>query len=427
MSDSPSLSRSLRLSTWLGLGLLGFWSVDFIVGFWFADNVAADMKATLGLPPLAVKTFYYLTALVFVSLWWYSVVYKKNTNIFAVVGVLLLPAMYYGSLWYLTKSYAFNPNDRTSLQCYVVMPDRIKRMPAINPGKQQFDPESGRVCMPITAEILPRLTRIEEMVRMGKEIKPVTPEETQFFSNITSEPLLWYVRDGKVLRFYDVPGFDRATGKPLIPVTLEVRDEWKRLTAEKEQVNALWKSTVEKNSIEDYQEFINAFPSSTYAREAKSHIFALKRDSEKKFLEKSQLQRDEERRAEEHRIVDERRRVEEQRLAEDRRRSEEQRIALEQRHSEEQRVVSEQRRADEQRLALEERRADEQRIAAERKESERQQVFQFLGQIIGGAAAKKAAGQSSQTSSGNTVCGEAAYRMQCPSLSVPGTNCRRCQ
>jgi|GEM_PF-3584652 len=26
-----------------------------------------------------------------------------------------------------------------------------------------------------------------------------------------------------------------------------------------------------------------------------------------------------------------------------------------------------------------------------------------------------------------TVCGEAAMRMTCPSIAIPGTNCRRCQ
>ncbi len=212
-------------------------SADYFIAHHFASIASADVKNVLGLPPLLVKAIYYGTVLIFLTAWWYMAVVRKSQRLFWTFATALFPCAYYGSLYYLTKEDSFSLSG-DSLQCFVVTAQSVRIVPLIEPGNVQIDKETGQPCQTLTAQITPMIRKLQAILSTGKEVVPVQPNENDFFSVLTGEPLLWYAQDGESIRFYDVPGFDRSTGQPLKPVTSEIQRKWKQRKDTEAQVVA---------------------------------------------------------------------------------------------------------------------------------------------------------------------------------------------
>jgi hypothetical protein len=143
---------------------------------------------------------------------------------YILIAFVATPSVYYLGLWAISST--FSPRGEANY-CYVVTPTTAYLRATATPNKAQIDLETGLPCKPVTAEQLPRIQKLVDLRKQGRAVKPIQPKAEDFFSAITGEPLLWYVRDGEQYRFYDVPGFDALTGETLQPVTKDVSRIWR--------------------------------------------------------------------------------------------------------------------------------------------------------------------------------------------------------
>jgi TPR repeat protein len=92
-----------------------------------------------------------------------------------------------------------------------------------------IDPDTGRQCRPLTAELLERLREYEK----GNRAKLITKSDPAFFDERTGEPVVWYYRGkGSNIELFDLMGFHAETGEELLPITKEIVDDWKRQSGE---------------------------------------------------------------------------------------------------------------------------------------------------------------------------------------------------
>lgn len=212
-SNSPKhiLSIAVKILVLVGLAWFVFVTVKDIVvtGFYFnyVDQLAQkthlnpyviNILAALGFIPYAIGVRDY-----------FSFSEKHRTR--GAVLLLTMTVIYNGALYMATKNdiigkyYAIAPtNDRGVL---------ISDQPS-NDGYEWH-----------------KITRANQwyVLKLGKG-KPVIPAGRDWFDQRTGLPLLWYLRAGTEVRFYDGPGFDRYTGENLIPVSKQFHDDYAKIS-----------------------------------------------------------------------------------------------------------------------------------------------------------------------------------------------------
>jgi hypothetical protein len=132
-------------------------------------------------------------------------------------------AVYNGLLATLTWNHNFD-RDGHALRWYNIVDGVIRY--AWSGG---IDPETGRERKPVTPELWPTL----EAFRTGR-MRRVTPDNaTVWFSQVTGDPELFYVRRGTEIELWNYPGYHPVTQEKLLPVTKAVYEEFVRANKDK--------------------------------------------------------------------------------------------------------------------------------------------------------------------------------------------------
>ena len=107
--------------------------------------------------------------------------------------------------------------------CYVITKDVAQPVRFGNhPGT--VDQETGRICRPVTLEIVDRLRSYEK----GEVPKRIEVAEPTFFDPRTAEAIVWYSKtSGGSVELFNLMGFHPRTGDELLPVTKEIAALWK--------------------------------------------------------------------------------------------------------------------------------------------------------------------------------------------------------
>lgn len=145
---------------------------------------------------------------------------SKEKRRIGIAGIVLLLVGHSLVLWYGTRNSYFDLGG-AALKCYVLTRDG-----KVTYGERAgIDPATGRLCRPVTAEILERLKQYET----GKRPQEITESNPTFFDPRTGEPVIWYYKDKDgTIEIFDLMGFHPDTGEELIPATKEIFADWKK-------------------------------------------------------------------------------------------------------------------------------------------------------------------------------------------------------
>jgi hypothetical protein len=93
-----------------------------------------------------------------------------------------------------------------------------------------FDPGTGKELLPVTDAVVDEWK--SQMQRAARKApQRVDPTTYQLFDPVTGKPRVWYARsDDGNWEFYDREGYSPSTGKPLVVVTHELIDIWRKYT-----------------------------------------------------------------------------------------------------------------------------------------------------------------------------------------------------
>jgi hypothetical protein len=198
-------------------------SVDQLVGGYVDEFALAT-----GLHPFLAKAL--AAALVIQALvgatWLFSLSEQRRLAGKAVIAALLVS--YWGTLWLATKEQLVDRHGR-ALRCFVVTEAGVLYRDITYQG---IDPETGRPCEPVRAELIPTLARLN--VKLGSEeaVSPLPGVPERFFSAATGQAIVWYAEGATgEAEFFDTPGFDPRSGAALRPVTRDVVEAHQALVA----------------------------------------------------------------------------------------------------------------------------------------------------------------------------------------------------
>ena len=195
------------------------WIVDKIVFYYLARSYVDEVADVFDLNVHLANALVLLTFLCAVFFARYIWSFSKQRRLVGIAGVSALLVGHSLVLWYGTRNEYFNRLGE-SIKCYVLSRDG-KVTFGEHPG---IDPATGRLCRPVTVEMLERLKEYQK----GERPQPITDSNPTFFDPRTGEPIVWYYRskDNKI-ELFDLMGFEPDTGEELLPVTKEVVGEWK--------------------------------------------------------------------------------------------------------------------------------------------------------------------------------------------------------
>ncbi len=216
-----SINGRLLLALVAGIlaAIVALWIVDKVVFYYLARSYVEEVARVFDLNrhlanALVLVTF--VVAIVFASYIW---AFSKRKRLIGIVGICSLLMMHSLVLWYGTRNSYFDPSG-TPIKCYV-----LTREGQVTYGERPgIDTATGRLCRPITAEMLERLKQYEK----GKRPRQIDSVNPTFFDPRTGEPIVWY-RSSKNddIKLFDLMGFDPESGEELIPITKDVVDLWK--------------------------------------------------------------------------------------------------------------------------------------------------------------------------------------------------------
>jgi hypothetical protein len=111
------------------------------------------------------------------------------------------------------------------------------------------DHESGRLCRPVTPQIIARL-------RVYEKGEPPRRTELVFFDPRTGESIVWYYRHTSGdIDLFDLMGFHPTTGDELVPVTKEIAALWKDQNEERKKKEA---RRAPERTVPEHFEWFNA-------------------------------------------------------------------------------------------------------------------------------------------------------------------------
>ena len=213
----------LRLIVTVVAGILAaivaLWVVDKIAFYYLARTYIEEIASVLDLNKHLANALVFATfvvAIVFASYLW---TFSKRKLLIGIAGISSLLVLHSLVLWYGTRDKYFGPTGN-SIKCYV-----LTREGQVTYGEQPgIDTVTGRLCRPITAEMLERLKQYEK----GKRPRQIDSLNPTFFDPRTGEPIVWYrVSKSDEIKIFDLMGFDPDSGEELIPVTKDVVERWK--------------------------------------------------------------------------------------------------------------------------------------------------------------------------------------------------------
>jgi hypothetical protein len=108
----------------------------------------------------------------------------------AVIAAMLVG--YWGMLWFATKGQLVD-REGQALRCFVVTEAGVRYRDIAYEG---LDPETGRPCAPVRAELIPTLARLDAKLRSGQPVSPLPGTPERFFSAATGEAIVWYAEGG---------------------------------------------------------------------------------------------------------------------------------------------------------------------------------------------------------------------------------------
>ena len=140
---------------------------------------------------------------------------NRRIGYLGIVGLLIANSL---ALWQGTKNEFFEASG-VATKCYVLTREGVHY--GERPG---VDPSTGKLCRPVTVDMLERL----EAYAHGKRPERVTIDDPVFFDLKTGEPVIWFAKtkSGEI-HLFDLMGFDPETGEELNPISRDVVEEWK--------------------------------------------------------------------------------------------------------------------------------------------------------------------------------------------------------
>ena len=207
------------------LAILILWLIDKFFLLYTTKSYVDELADAFDLNRHLTKALVILTFLIAIFFVRHITSLSKRRRLIGVAGVSVLLIGHSLALWYSTRGNYFDRSGAAT-KCYVLTRDGN-----ITYGERAgIDPATGRVCRPVTAEMLERLQKYEQ----GKRPNLVTQLDPVFFDPRTGEPIIWYYQahpKGDV-QLFDLMGFHPETGEELIPITKVVVETWKVQTAE---------------------------------------------------------------------------------------------------------------------------------------------------------------------------------------------------
>ena len=199
--------------------IVALWIVDKVVFYYLARTYVEEVASVLDLNKHLANALVLLTfvvAIVFASYIW---AFSKKKRLIEIVGICSLLTMHSLALWYGTRNSYFDPSGKP-IKCYV-----LTREGQVTYGEHPgIDAVTGRLCRPVTAEMLERLKQYET----GKRPRQVDSLNPTFFDPRTGEPIVWYrLSKSDEIKLFDLMGFDPDSGEELLPITKDIVDRWK--------------------------------------------------------------------------------------------------------------------------------------------------------------------------------------------------------
>jgi hypothetical protein len=225
-ANSGKLIASLKSPTQFLLVIAGlcfalflvYWIFDKVFIYFVARSYVQEIAEAFDLNKYLANAIVYLT---FVALAFFGAMIfrfskqKRLIGVFGIIGLLIAHSLI---MWLATSNIVISRKGE-ALKCYVITRDTVRY--GVRPG---IDPETGRQCRPVTAEIIGRLREYEK----GNRPKQIANNNPTFFDPGTGEPIVWYYKnENGNIAIFDLMGFHPDTGVELLPVTREVVDAWK--------------------------------------------------------------------------------------------------------------------------------------------------------------------------------------------------------
>ncbi len=206
----------------------------------YADNVAS----AFGISPLLAKAAAFALLLPASMALWLLLSLSKAKRRWGNAILATAAVLYFLALWFGTKDQKVSRRG-DPLQCYVVTEQGVAWRDIRYLGT---DPQTGRPCEAAKPYLLPKLARLNEILRSGLPLEPVDPKG-HFFTPI-GDPIIWFYRtkDGE-LEFYDAPGV-RPRGDQLQPITKVIVEEWERRESEKAEAERRRLAVLEKARLD---------------------------------------------------------------------------------------------------------------------------------------------------------------------------------
>ena len=214
------LSNPLRLlalaAIFVVLIAILFWLFDKIIFYFLTRSYVEEVAVALDINRYLANAIAWVAFAVTVFLAGCVFSFSKTKRNIGILGFLALLVGQSLILWYGTRNEIID-------KCYVITRDAVQPVRYGNhPGK--IDPESGRLCRPVTPEMVERLRAYEK----GERPKRTEDNEPVFFDPRTGEAVIWYYKgtSGNI-ELFDLMGFHPTTGEELVPVTKGIAILWK--------------------------------------------------------------------------------------------------------------------------------------------------------------------------------------------------------
>ena len=142
----------------------------------------------------------------------------KHKKIARAIGLLYV-AVFFLTLYFVSKDVKFTHSTGEALKWYVITPQGIKYF-----DSEGFDPDTGKKAQKVTPEVMAKLKAWEKGTR---DFNLVDPSKADWFNPLTGEPQIWYYQypDG-TFEFYNKLAHHPVTGDLLEPVNKQIYFEW---------------------------------------------------------------------------------------------------------------------------------------------------------------------------------------------------------
>lgn len=196
--------------------------VDYVV----AQNIVEEIVRVLPVNRGFAKALLYLVLFVITPLSWAIISRDKEKRMKAFSKAALFSVMLFLVVGFLSRNFLIDPyNPQHAINCFVMDKGKPKLIPLVEGNEFQFDPETGKKCVPVTPEMAVRLNQSQPN-KLDVESNPV------FFDPNLGTAKIFYSRNlDNSVQLFDGEGFDPDNGAALQPVTPEIVKEWKKIKA----------------------------------------------------------------------------------------------------------------------------------------------------------------------------------------------------